>query len=142
MGAFEEHRFKVISLDEHFLLDVLNWCRNPRHFFTLPITEELPEDCTVVSLQVSWERRCIEAMVCSMSFPPVEGGVHLERIPGPNVQYRLVPFLCSRCEEAMGAAEERKCRYCGCTDSKCIEATGEPCYWAAPDRCCACEGRS
>lgn len=33
------------------------------------------------------------------------------------------------------------CRVCGCTDddcSRCIEKTGVPCYWIAPDLCSAC----
>ncbi len=37
---------------------------------------------------------------------------------------------------------ENTCKYCGCTDldcSRCIEKTGEPCYWVAPDVCSACE---
>jgi len=35
----------------------------------------------------------------------------------------------------------RKCRVCGCTDadcSVCIERTGHPCHWVAPDLCSAC----
>ncbi len=34
-----------------------------------------------------------------------------------------------------------QCKYCGCTDdncSGCIERTGEPCYWVAPNVCSAC----
>jgi len=33
------------------------------------------------------------------------------------------------------------CRVCGCHDSdcqQCIELTGEPCHWVAPDLCSAC----
>lgn len=33
------------------------------------------------------------------------------------------------------------CRLCGCTDQdcrKCIEKTGEPCFWWEPDLCSAC----
>lgn len=36
---------------------------------------------------------------------------------------------------------ERACRVCGCTDedcSQCIEKTGTPCSWVAPDLCSAC----
>lgn len=35
----------------------------------------------------------------------------------------------------------RACRDCGCTDddcSLCIERTGMPCFWVAPDLCSAC----
>lgn len=33
------------------------------------------------------------------------------------------------------------CRSCSCTDqncAKCIERTGQPCYWVEPDLCSAC----
>lgn len=40
--------------------------------------------------------------------------------------------------------DKRRCRLCGCTDddcSGCIERTGQPCYWVAPDLCSACADR-
>ena len=39
----------------------------------------------------------------------------------------------------------QSCRVCGCTDfdcSKCIEKTGEPCYWVDANLCSACEGET
>jgi hypothetical protein len=33
------------------------------------------------------------------------------------------------------------CRVCGCTDedcTRCVEKTGEPCWWFEPDLCSAC----
>lgn len=36
----------------------------------------------------------------------------------------------------------RTCRKCGCTDDdchQCIEKTGHPCHWVAPDLCSACQ---
>jgi hypothetical protein len=36
----------------------------------------------------------------------------------------------------------RVCRVCGCWEGdcrQCIERTGEPCHWVAPDLCSACE---
>lgn len=38
--------------------------------------------------------------------------------------------------------EGRRCRSCGCIDedcSKCIERTGERCWWVKDDLCSACE---
>lgn len=37
-----------------------------------------------------------------------------------------------------------QCAVCHCTDSdcsQCVEATGEPCYWARPGLCSACADR-
>lgn len=37
-----------------------------------------------------------------------------------------------------------RCRACGCTDadcSRCIDRTGQPCRWVAPDLCSACAGQ-
>jgi len=83
---------KIISIDQRFIIDVLNWWRNPPHWMALPVTDELPDDCVVVSVSVSWDRRCIEAMVASKEFPPcAEGGVP-ERIPGTMTEFRSVPF--------------------------------------------------
>ena len=42
---------------------------------------------------------------------------------------------------ADGSAKPRACRVCGCTDEdcrRCIEKTGEPCWWVAADLCSAC----
>ncbi len=41
-------------------------------------------------------------------------------------------------------AETGKCVVCGCTEadcSSCVERTGEPCYWVAPNVCSACVRR-
>lgn len=49
------------------------------------------------------------------------------------------------CSARWETAEKPKCRECGCTDddcSQCIDATGEPCYWIAPDLCSRCGGVS
>lgn len=35
----------------------------------------------------------------------------------------------------------RRCRACGCTDddcTQCIQATGKPCHWVAPNLCSRC----
>ena len=35
----------------------------------------------------------------------------------------------------------RTCRVCGCTNEDCtgcLQRTGKPCYWVAPDLCSAC----
>ncbi len=37
--------------------------------------------------------------------------------------------------------DNQKCKICGCTDDnclQCIEKTGGPCYWFAPNFCSAC----
>jgi ParB/RepB/Spo0J family partition protein len=44
-------------------------------------------------------------------------------------------------EPAATAEAERTCRVCGCTEAncaQCVEKTGEPCHWVAPDLCSAC----
>jgi hypothetical protein len=93
-----KNRVKIISIDERFLIDVLNWWRNPPHYLALPITEEMPEDCEVLRVWVNHERRCIEALIYSRSFP--ECGVEMipQRIPGTLTEMRRVPFLQSMCE--------------------------------------------
>ena len=88
--AYEENRIKLLSINQHFLIDVLNWWRDPPAWMALPITDQLPADCYVVNVSVSWERRCVEAMVCSREFPVVPEGCALERIPGHVSKFRKV----------------------------------------------------
>lgn len=41
--------------------------------------------------------------------------------------------------------DKMKCKICGCTDEdcrQCIEKTGHPCHWVAPNLCSACEGET
>lgn len=86
----KERRQKIISIDADFLVDVLNWWRNPIQWIALPVTDELPEDCVVVSVSASWERCCIEAIVSSSQFPVVKAGDLLERIPGMITKFRYI----------------------------------------------------
>lgn len=88
----DERRFKIISFHEQFLIQFFNWWRNPPHFFQLPITNELPEDCVVVAVSASFERRCIDAMVASSKFPSLQPGEAPERIPGILTEFRIMSF--------------------------------------------------
>lgn len=89
---FEERRVKIVSIDPQFIVDVFNWWRNPPHWLALPVNDALPKDCVVVSVSVSWERRCIEAMVASKEFPPCADGDLPERIPGMMTEFRSISF--------------------------------------------------
>lgn len=40
------------------------------------------------------------------------------------------------------ACRVRACRVCGCIDAdcrQCVQRTGQPCHWVAPDLCSACQ---
>lgn len=62
----------------------------------------------------------------------------------------IVPLCLTHANAAMRAGQVVAvsraagiCRACGCTDddcSGCIERTGAPCSWTAPDFCSACAG--
>jgi hypothetical protein len=90
--AIKENRVKIISLDAKLMADILNWWRHPPYWISLPITEQIPEDVVVVSVHASYERRCIEAIIASDSFPPCPCGAMPERIPGMVTEFRGVPF--------------------------------------------------
>ena len=91
-SSVDERRLKIISIDKKLFIDFLNWWRNPPGYIALPITEELPSDCVVVSVSASWEKSCIEALVASSSFPPLQAGEAPERVPGVLTEFRLVNF--------------------------------------------------
>jgi len=86
-SPLKERRFKIISLDRQFMIDVMNWWRDPPDWLRLPICDELPADCFVVTVNTNWERCCIEAIVCSASFGPTMEGAAIERIPGAFSPY-------------------------------------------------------
>ncbi|KFO67847.1 hypothetical protein ER57_07910 [Smithella sp. SCADC] len=87
---YSDRRFKIISFDQQFLVDLFNWWRNPPHLLALPITDELPADCEVVSVSVSWERGCVEAIVHSKEFRPGIPGEEIERLAGWFTDLRTV----------------------------------------------------
>jgi hypothetical protein len=86
------NRVKIISIDERFFVDVLNWWRNPPTWLGIPVTEELPEDCEILRVWVSHERRRLEALVYSSHFPICDDDTIPERIPGTLREVRAVPF--------------------------------------------------
>lgn len=82
VSLFEEKRFKILRLGQNLLIDILNLRHTLPEFLALPVTDQLPADCFVVSVSVSWHCRCIEAIVCSKEFPPCPEGEEPEVIPG------------------------------------------------------------
>jgi hypothetical protein len=102
MSPIDERRLKILSIKQTLFIDILNWWRNPSRLLALPIIEELPADCIVVSVVASWERGCIEAIVASTEFPCCPDGQVLERIPGIATELRVVAI------EAAAEIEELK----------------------------------
>jgi len=52
--------------------------------------------------------------------------------------FDVAPDMASAIANAIGT---QRCRICGCTETdcrRCIEKTGEPCFWVEPDLCSAC----
>jgi hypothetical protein len=88
----KEGRLKILGISKRLLIDIFNWWRDPPNWLALPITDELPADCVVVSVSVSWERQCIEAVVASREFPPCEDGAMMPRVPELLTEFRIVPF--------------------------------------------------
>lgn len=77
-----ERRFKILLLRTQLLVDFFNWWRDPPQWMALPVRDELPEDCTVVAVNYSLHRNCLEAIVQSESFPPVPDGEMIPVIEG------------------------------------------------------------
>lgn len=65
-------------------------------------------------------------------------GFHLMPLSRAALRTLLTGLACASCDPD----DVRRCRSCGCTDddcSRCIERTGAPCWWVAPDLCSACD---
>ena len=72
-------------------------------------------------------------------FPYIK--VHAGKHTGKSFSVDSPAFAQSLIDSFVETADERVCRVCGCTDedcSQCIEKTGSPCHWVAPDLCSAC----
>ncbi len=55
--------------------------------------------------------------------------------------FRTEAELSALLDKALAEGHTGKCRECGCTDDDCtgcVERTGHPCQWAAPNLCSAC----
>jgi len=90
--TISDGRVKTLLMDPQLLIEIMNWCKDPMHCLALPITEELPEDCRVVAIRDSFERRCLELLVWSSHFPPVAVGAVPQRLLGTFTEFRRVAF--------------------------------------------------
>ena len=62
-------------------------------------------------------------------------------IPIPVIILKGWRIPAKQLDTATDFEEIQTCRVCGCTDAncrQCIEKTGSPCHWVAPDLCSAC----
>jgi hypothetical protein len=80
-AALEECRFKIVSLDPCLMIQLLNWCRTPSTFYSLPVPEAIPDDAFYLSAHENHARRTVDAIICHHSFPPTLPGREIERIP-------------------------------------------------------------
>lgn len=76
-------RLKIVSLDPHFLIDVLNWAAsgNMAEIIGVPVCQEIPADAEVLSVTANWSTRRIEAMVTHSTFAEVAEGAIPPIIP-------------------------------------------------------------
>ena len=86
------NRVKIVGIDEHLLIDVFNWWRNPPGWLRLPVTDELPGDCEVLRVWTNYERRCIDLLIYSESFPVCPDMDIPERVSDDVAEVRAVPF--------------------------------------------------
>lgn len=70
-------RVKVVSLRMDDVVDLLT--SPDTEFITRLRAPGLPNNCEVISVASSWERRCIDVMVSHPSFPEVAEGSMLPR---------------------------------------------------------------
>ena len=81
-----DRRFKIVAIDESTLLDVFNWMSHPRGYYSLPVSEELPEGCIVLAIHFDNSRRTLNLTLTHPSFEPVPINCH---IPMVNELHRL-----------------------------------------------------
>jgi len=69
------NRLKIVSCDLSLILAVFEWCRTREGFLALPVTDEIPADVEIVSVQGDWSTRSIRLMIRHPSFDVVPGGM-------------------------------------------------------------------
>lgn len=92
MNAIKERRFKILRIDSRLLVEIFNWWIDPPHWLSLPITDQLPADCQVVSINSNWPRHCIEAIIASDQFEPCPDGDMPPEVPDMLTEFRYVEF--------------------------------------------------
>jgi hypothetical protein len=90
--AIEEHRVAIVQMDPKFIIQVLNWWRNPTCMLCLPITDKLPADCEVIAVNMSFERNFMQLKIVSKYFEPVDRSVFPPEIPEPFCKWEARPF--------------------------------------------------
>ncbi len=88
--ATKQNRVKRIQLDEHLLIDIFNWHRDPCHFVALPVSKQLPSDCEIVRVYHNYADRCFEAIVASREFEPVEPYTVPPMVDPPFIEWKTL----------------------------------------------------
>ena len=86
--APRERRYKILWIPCRDLIDL--WRRSFSEFLSLPVLDGVPQDCEVICVHESWERRVIGFMLYHPSFEVVPEGLEVPVI-GP-LQYKMVRF--------------------------------------------------
>lgn len=92
VNKMKENRVKILSIDQHLMVDILNWWIKPAGVLKLPITESIPEDATVISVNANWSRRTIEALIKHPSFDVVPNGEMPPMIPDYVTEFKIIHF--------------------------------------------------
>jgi hypothetical protein len=74
MSYEREPRYKQIAISYSVLINLLNSFNKPNEFYGLPVTEEIPEGCDIVSLDVCQWNRTLTATIWHPSFDLVIPG--------------------------------------------------------------------
>ena len=88
----DRDRVKIVGIDERLLIGIFNWHRNPPHYLALPVTSEIPADAEVLRVYTNYERRTIDAVIHSESFPRLATGSQIPRIEDCITEFRTIEF--------------------------------------------------
>lgn len=92
IDMIKENRVKMLNIDQHLMVDILNWWIRPTGVLKLPITESIPEDAIVISVNANWSHRTIEALIKHPSFDVVPPGEMPPMIPDCVTEFKIIHF--------------------------------------------------
>ncbi len=86
---FEERRFAIIEVDSRYIIDLMNFVREPYDCLQVPVPVELPKDAVVVTVDSCWEKQVIRLLIASSEYEPLEPGLRAP-VVNRSFEYRTI----------------------------------------------------
>lgn len=101
----KEERLRIYQLDFSYITELLNWWNNPPMNFSVPTFHDLPNDAKVIAVYVNHSRGCLDVVIESEAFEPIDMGEELPRRKGQLSYFRVGILDSMSCQATEDAAD-------------------------------------